>query len=476
MPRRNLIWIAILLAMAVVLLLVWQQPRNGHGNRPTEFHPVEQTYRVIRESYYRPIEPEDLQRAAVRGMVSTLDEFSTYVSPEQAERLTGHVLGEHLGLGLELSFDENVPVVVGPHPNSPAHKAGIFADDRILAINDTPTKDLTPKQVRLLLSRPTDKSFRLTLRDALTGKKRRVKLTPATFPVETVQGLYRDATGRRKYRLPGQGKLVYVRITEFCPHTAQQLGNELRRLGNIGGLVLDLRDNPGGLLANGVAVADLFLREGAIVHVLERDNKRQTHQAHPDTPYGNTPLVVLIDDLSTSAAEIVAGALAANARAVLLGQRTHGKGCVQTMIRLPGHLGQVHLTTAEFLLPPDQTIQRRKNSNRWGVDPQVALERNEEQTSVLRRRWQGAAVIPRSAVLSPPDTKTPPKAVTKSDLARTAIKADPQLALAVQLLRKPKEMDAILKVLAARNRQARETFRRKQADRVRKTAKTKGRK
>ncbi|MBN1556092.1 MAG: PDZ domain-containing protein [Phycisphaerae bacterium] len=455
MPRRNLIWIAILLAMAAVLLLVWRQPRVPRVGGRGEFGPVEQTYRVIREQYYQPVDAKELQRSAVRGMVGRLDEFSTYVSHENAQALTDRILGAGRDLGLEWTLDEKGLLILGPRPDSPAHKARLFRGDRVTAINEKAIQTLAPKEIRSFLSPRKGQSVALTILDADTGQSRPVRLTPEAYPVETVQGLQRDATGMWQYRLGEKVGVYYLRIPEFCSDTARQLGNVLRSLGEIHGIVLDLRDNPGGVLSDGVAVADLFLRDGSIVHVLARDEERQTHRAHADTPYADVPMVVLIDEKTTSAAEIVAGALAANTRAVLLGRRTRGKGCVQTMIRLPNELGQIHLTTAEFLVPPDQPIQRRRGAKEWGVAPQVTLKLRDDQATAIRKRRRELCVLPR------PEKSSTTRPATQSSPPPRAWNADPQLMMAEALLNKPRDMEAILDALAAKNRRAEEAYRKK---------------
>lgn len=463
MPRRNYIWMAILLAMAAVLLLVWNQPRTSRHGGTGEFGSVERTYRLIREQYYKPVGANDLQQAAVRGMVSQLDDFSTYVPPSQARALTDRVLGAGQDLGLEWTLDETGLLVVGPRPNSPARQAGLFAGDRILAINEMPVKTLPRAKIRSLLAPPRGEDVTLQVLDADSGKQRTVTLTAEAYPVETVQGLYRDAKGRWQYRLNGEEGIYYVRIPEFCTDTAHQLANVLRSLGDLQGIVLDLRDNPGGMLADGVAVADLFLREGKIVHLRRRDAQQQTHRAHSDTPYASVPLVVLIDENTSSAAEIVAGALGANSRAVLLGRRTRGKGCVQTMIRLPDELGQINLTTAEFLLPPEESIQRRRHANTWGVEPQVTIKLNDEQAAAARKQRRRMCVLPRpvkkdAAGTTKPATQTAPPQQTRN--------ADPQLMMARALLEKPGEMNSLLEALAKRNRRKQEAFLKKQAAQV----------
>lgn len=462
-PRQYLLWLAILPAMAAVVLLVWRQPpRATHLGGPGEFGPVEQTYRVIRESYYRPLDANVLQRAAVRGMVGELDEFSAYIPPDKVEALTERVMGMRRDLGLEWTLQDGVPTVLGPLPDSPAHKAGLFRGDRILEINARPVSSLREKEIRSLLQPIGKETVELTVQDAVAGTSRLVRLQTETYPVETVQGWQRNEAGAWQHVLDERRGLYYVRLTEFCSDTARRLATLLRGWVNLRGLVLDLRDNPGGLLPDGVAVADMFLREGEIVHVRERGNRRQTYRAHGETPYAAVPMVVLIDEATTSAAEIVAGALSANARAVLAGQRTRGKGLVQTMLRLPNDLGQIHLTTAEFFLPPHRAIQRRRGAKTWGVEPQVSVLLSDEQRETLRRLRREQSVLPRPSSEANPTggTKT---AASQPVERRKKGEEDPQLSAATALLKHPRRMRKILAELAEHNRREREAFRRKPA-------------
>ncbi len=394
-------------------------------------------------------------------MVSQLDDFSSYVPSEQAEALTDRVMGVDRGLGLRLRFDEPEPVLLGPLPDSPAHAAMLFAGDCIVAVDEQPTRGLSEAKIHELLAGELGREVTLSVRDAHTNALRSVVLRREEFPVEAVLGLLRRPNGEWVWRVGPEG-VAYVRITEFCPKSAERLRQVLRRLDPMPGLVLDLRDNPGGLLADAVAVADVFLREGVIVRVLGRDRGREIHQAHPDTPHANVPLVVLIDEKTTSAAEIVAGTLAANARAVLVGRRTRGKGCVQTMLRLPGDLGQIQLTTAEFLLPPDRPIQRREGAEAWGVPPQIEVAIPAEDLPALRRRRIESTVVPEPTSRRPAtQTSAWEDSASEQRPERELLRLDRQLARAVQLLRRPEEYQAILERLEREKRQAERAYQRK---------------
>ena len=444
MPRRNLIWIAIILAMAAVLLFVWRQPRQGTTVHHTEFVPVRNTYKLIRQTYYQPVDETKLQQAAVRGMVGELDKFSTYFLPEQAETITHRVMGLDRGLGLRLGIDTKGARIIGVVPGSPAHIAELLPGDRILTVNAIPTAGKTGRELRDLLGGKLGAKVELQILSP-TGWKKTVTLAHEEFPIETVRGLYRDRKGQWVWEVPSQEGIYYVRIVEFCPKTSRTLLDVLNRLGSLRGLVLDLRGNPGGLRETAVALADVFLARGTIVTVLTRNDPPKIHQAHDDTDYSKVPLVVLINETTTSAAEIVAGALGANARTVLIGRRTRGKGCVQSMIRLPGELGQINLTIAEFLIPPDRPIQRKPGSDTWGIDPQINVKLSPKQTESLRRVRIDTESWPAPALRT---STVPAKRSEKIDprdlLGKKLLQLDSQLDRAVKLLGNPKEMQTIL--------------------------------
>ena len=444
MPRRNLIWIAIILAMATVLLFVWRQPRRGTTVHQTEFVPVRETYQLIRQAYYQPVDEIKLRQAAVRGMVGELDEFSTYFLPEQAKAITHRVKGLDRGLGLRLDLDAKGARIIGVVPGSPAHSADLLPGDRILTVDAIPTAGKTDRQLRDLLAGKLGATVELQILSP-AGWKQTVMLTHGEFPIETVRGLYRDQKGRWIWEVPSQEGIYYVRIVEFCPKTSRALLDVLHQLSPLRGLVLDLRANPGGLQEIAVALADVFLSRGTIVTVLTRNDPPKTHQAHDDTPFSKVPMVVLIDETTTSAAEIVAGALGANARAVLIGRRTRGKGCVQSMVRLPGELGQINLTTAEFLIPPDRPIQRRPGGDRWGVAPQINVTLSPKQTKTLRRLRIEAETWPAPALRTTTASDKGSEQIDPRDLlGQKLLQLDTQLDRAVTLLGKPKEMQAIL--------------------------------
>ncbi len=466
MPRRHAIWILITVAMTVALLVVWRRPMPGPAREDDPFGDVRHVYDLIRKGHYDDPDEQALRRGAVRGMVETLDAFSVYIPPERAEQLNDRIFGSAEGLGLRLDFEtrENLqPVtVLGVVPDSPADTAGIEPGSGLMAINKTPVTGLSREAVEALLEAQEGESIELQLAGPGDEAVRTVSVAPARYEVQTLQGLVRDRQGQWRYSLPGEMKGGYIRIREFCPQTPANLQRVLRSAGPFeNGLVLDLRGNPGGLLEESIAVAEMFLDRGEIVTVTARGESSRVYTAHDDTAWGAVPLVVLIDGESASAAELLAGALAANARAILIGTRTHGKGCVQRLLPLGNDLGQISLTSKVFRVVPERPIQRHPASDTWGVDPHIHQPQPKNRTAPLHRLRQLAEVLraprPTGQAASQPDD--PAEA-----LAEDLVGQDAQLKLAVEILSDPEDYARRLNIISADVERARRLRERRQAE------------
>ncbi len=444
-PKRNLIWIVAIVAGGLVTLWVTREnPPQVSRIEPDEFDNVSETYRLIQEEYYRPARSEELRRGAVNGMVSVLDKFSSYVPADKLRAFESRMMGIGRGLGLRLIEEHGRIRVIGPLLNSPAHKAGIFAGDVILAIDGKKLAGLPLGVVKKMLHGPLGTSVKLTI-ERRHAPPKTFSLRRREFPLESVEGLYRDASGQWVHLVEPDRGLAYIRIKEFVHDTGRTFQELLRRLGSFSGLILDLRDNPGGMFPAGVEVANLFLDEGVIATSIGPNRIRQQYKAQPHGTLPEFPVVVLINADTASAAEIVAGALRLHGRAVLVGARTRGKGCVQSMFRLPGGLGQINLTTSELLIGKRQPIVRAPDSNVWGVSPHPGqeIDISPKQQEKLRRLRQQTGVLPPP---KPPITTTARATTPKivRPLHRKFLKLDPQFKRALQLLSRPREMEKIL--------------------------------
>jgi carboxyl-terminal processing protease len=451
MPKRNFIWVLAILAATAVTLWVMrnQTPLSGVGGI-TEFEPVTEAYRQIRDGYYRRVNNQELRRGAVKGMMEAirkldkLDTYSQYIPPDEAEGIQDHVVeGKDSGLGLRLEIVDGQVKVVGSLRKSPAHKAGLTAGDRLLAVDGVPVDANSLEKAERPLKGEVGTTAKLTLLRGGSVEPEAIWLTRAKFDIDTVQGLYQDRAEHWVYWGDPGRQAAYVRVREFGPNAAQHIKAAYGSMGRPKGLILDLRDNPGGLEQEAFETADLFLSEGVIMTKIDRTGKPVAYVARADGTYPpDVAVVILINGKTASAAEIVAGAMRLHHRAILVGSRTLGKGCIQSMIPLKDDLGHICLTTAEFLVGEDQDITRRPGSANWGVDPHVALDIPPAFQDDLRK------LRARAEVICPPLPSTIPATTRAGDppdvVGQKIMKLDVQLALAAQLLQQPEEMKKIL--------------------------------
>ena len=445
MPKRNLIWILAVLAAAGVTLMVTHKPAQlvqqlTGGKNVSDFDPVAETYNHITNRFLRPLESQELRRLAIESMmdrVHELDEYSCYLPPEKAHLIQERVLdGKECGIGLRLELLDGGHVVIGSLPDSPAYKAGLVAGDLLLAVDGNAVAGKSPEQVQGLLRGTAGTTVSLTLHRARTDATDNISFTRTEFDVESVQGLCRDNRGRWVYWADGQHQIGYIRIKEFVGRTVPDLSAALRWLQGPRGIILDLRDNPGGLGQAACETADLFLDSGAIMTEIDRTGGRKVYSAHPDGTYPYVPMVVLVNEHTASAAEIVAGSFRLHDRAVLVGHRTLGKGCIQSALPLSDNMGLIYLTTAEYLVGEDQPIHRRKDALKWGVDPHLDVDLTAEVQDDLR------AIRQRLEVVGQPNPTTRPASAPASrpgvDHMARLLGEDSQLERAVELLQTPR--------------------------------------
>src|SRR5579871_5821646 len=319
-----------------------------------------EVFEDVRAHYAGKVDDDALMEAAINGMLTSLDPHSNYLNTRNFDDMKVQTRGEFGGLGIEVSMENGVVKVVSPIDDTPAARAGLKPGDLIVRLDGQPVQGMTLPQAVEKMRGPVNSEIRLTIQ-----RKGRepfdVKLVRATIHIQSVRShLIGDDIG-------------YVRITSFNEQTDTGLNNAIKNLkqqagGKLRGIVLDLRNNPGGLLDQAVAVSDAFLDKGEIVSTRgRRPEDAQRFDAHPGDIAAGLPMAVLINGGSASASEIVAGALQDHHRAVLLGTRSFGKGSVQTIIPLAGH-GAMRLTTARYYTPSGRSIQAR------GIDPDIVVE------------------------------------------------------------------------------------------------------
>ena len=315
----------------------------------------------IQKKYVEEKDSKELIYGAIRGMMNTLDPHSSFLSPEEFKELEIETSGIFSGIGIEITLKDGVLTVVSPIEGSPADKAGLSPGDKILQIDEKNTKNMTLNDaVRLIRGQ---KGTKVTLMILHEGAKEPQKYTIVreVIPIKSVKS---------KMLEEGYG---YVRVSTFQDKTTDDFLTALKKLestgkGGLKGLVLDLRNDPGGLLNEAVKVADVFLDTGVIVSIQGRNKEQnQKFMAHPNKEQRNYPLVVLVNEGSASASEIVAGALQDQKRAIILGTQTFGKGSVQTIIPLEDNSG-IKLTTARYYTPSGRSIQAK------GITPDILIK------------------------------------------------------------------------------------------------------
>ncbi|MFP5505391.1 MAG: S41 family peptidase [Gammaproteobacteria bacterium] len=342
----------------------------GHGvfaerEAPQAVLPLEElrsfsdVFARIKADYVEPVEDKVLLENAIRGMLTGLDPHSAYLDQEQFKELQVGTSGEFGGLGIEVGMEDGFVKVIAPIDDTPAQRAGVQAGDLIIRLDDTPVKGMTLNEaVKLMRGKPGTDIVLTIVREGLE-KPLKLTITRAVIKVKSV---------RQRVIEPGFG---YVRISQFQATTADNLVeavDALKKEGKLRGLILDLRNNPGGVLNGAVAVSDAFLDKGLIVYTEGRiADSRLRFNATPDDIVDGAPLVVLVNQGSASASEIVAGALQDHRRAIVVGTRSFGKGSVQTIVPLNNGTA-VKLTTARYYTPNGRSIQAE------GIVPDIELE------------------------------------------------------------------------------------------------------
>ena len=319
-----------------------------------------EVFERVRAEYVDDTSDNSLVESAINGMLTSLDPHSNYLNTKNFNDMKVQTRGEFGGLGIEVSMENGLVKVVSPIDDTPAARAGLKPGDLITHLDGEPVQGMTLPEAVEKMRGPVSSEIKLTIRRE--GRDPfDVKLTRATIKIQSVRS-----------HLEGEN-IGYIRVTTFNEQTDTGLNNAMKNLkqqaGNkLVGVVLDLRNNPGGLLDQAVSVSDAFLEKGEIVSTRgRRGEDAQRYNARAGDIAGGLPMVVLINGGSASASEIVAGALQDHHRAILLGTRSFGKGSVQTIIPLPGH-GAMRLTTARYYTPSGRSIQAK------GIDPDIVVD------------------------------------------------------------------------------------------------------
>ena len=388
---------------------------------------------IVQKNYVEETETQDLVEGAINGMLSALDPHSAYLTPDSYKELQVDTEGSFGGLGIEITIRDGILTVVSPIEDTPAYRAGVEAGDQIVKIDGELTKDMSLIQAV--------KKMRGKRGTKIVISVRRENV-PRLIDVSLIREVIKIRSVKSKTLEEG---FAYIRLTQFQDRTSGDLDSALKKLGQengqLQGMVLDLRNNPGGLLSQAVKVSDLFLDSGMIVNTEGRlESQKQKYFAHPGG-YTDIPLVVLVNSGSASASEIVAGAVQDHGRAVVLGTKTFGKGSVQTILPVDGGAA-LRLTTAMYFTPNGRSIQVT------GIAPDIELENLPEAYVAARKRHGlreenlrghfdniGGQNPEDKSNDDSVDVTGEPQALPEIDIKEGELGKDPQLDRALELLK-----------------------------------------
>ena len=407
MSRSNLAWLLGIAAVGIMGIAITQSaPLRAKDKDYDLVRLFVDVLDEVERKYVRELD-DDAKRKLVEDMVNggleRLDPHSAYINPKKFRQFTKESRGKFGGIGIQVSTDRQsgVLTVISPLVGTPAYEAGILAGDLILKIDGRSTENMPiAEAVDLIQGDPGQK---LTLNVLHEGTKEPVDvdLTRAMIHVQSVLGDVRrsDSPEDWDFMLDKENKIAYIRLMTFSETAADELRKAVTQLQSDGvrGVILDLRLNPGGLLKEAVEVSDLFLPEGRIVSTRGRNGQEETYDAQEKgtllMPASDYPMVVLINKYSASASEIVAAALQDHKRAVIIGERSYGKGSVQNVIRMENGASALKLTTASYWRPSGKNIHRfpdSKDGDEWGVKPNdgfdIAMKDEERLAYVIYRR------------------------------------------------------------------------------------------
>ena len=418
--RRLLVLAAMILGAFSALFLIAPLTTKAQSNNEETYRQLTlfgDVFQRVREDYVEEVSDQDLVEAAINGMLTSLDPHSAYLPDDNFQKMQVQTRGKFGGLGIEVTMENGFVKVVSPIDDTPADKAGILPEDLIISVDGESIVGLTLNDAVEKLRGPIGSNVKISVQRA----------QDEPFEVNII----RDEIKIRSVRSRLYETIGYIRITTFSEQTSPGLQKAMDDLQaetveGLTGLVLDLRNNPGGLLSEAIRVSDAFLEKGEIVSTRGRgENDIQHAYARPGDISDGLPLVVLINSGSASASEIVAGALKDHRRAVVMGTRSFGKGSVQTITPMPGH-GAMRLTTALYFTPSGVSIQAK------GISPdiEVALARIEKLEGGLVREEDLRGALDKQEGGAEPTADN-----TASAEPKDPIEIDYQLARAVDLLR-----------------------------------------
>ena len=356
-----------LIRIFTLILFVFSKPSYSANDETTIYEKIDIFSDVldkINKEYVDEINQNEVMDAAINGVLQSLDPYSAYMSPETFESMRTETSGEFGGLGIEVSMEAGVVKVISPLDESPAYEVGVKAGDYIVKINNHQVQGKTLSEAVDLMRGPVGSDIEITVRRMGERKALVFNITRKIIKIQSVKSKKIDKN------------IGYIRLTAFNENSSSQVKKKIREFDEdkkINGYILDLRNNPGGLLSQAIKISDFFLSDGEIVSTKSRkENENRKWFANTGDILNGKTLVVLINNGSASASEILAGALKDHKRAILIGETTYGKGSVQSIIPLKNN-GAIRLTISKYYLPSGVSISE------VGVDPDIEISEDSDE-------------------------------------------------------------------------------------------------
>jgi len=400
MVRRNLL--AALLVLLTAGWVVWAigAPKPETEDNENLFQEADrfiEILRLVQKQYVDDVDTKQMFRDAIDGMLAGLDPFSNFISEEDLAEFNKATRGKFGGIGIQIGMRYGMLTVISPIEDTPAYQAGVLAGDIITEIEGKSTDGIRLDDAVKTLTGEAGTKVTITVRH-VTGKTETITITREIIEVPTVKGLRRDKDNHWVYLIDEDKKIGYVRVASFVENSVPDLRAAVDSMleQDLKGLILDLRFDPGGILKTAVEMTDLFIDHGVIVKTKGRATPYWEATATKEGTLPYFPMVVLVNQYSASASEIVSGALQDHHRAILIGERTFGKGSVQNVIPLRGETSALKLTTSKYYLPSGRCIHREQDmteEDEWGVMPDIVVPmKPEEYVALIRARQEGEVI------------------------------------------------------------------------------------
>jgi carboxyl-terminal processing protease len=359
------LFLRYIFSICLIVSLITSAQANPNDELYKKLDLFSDVLNTIKKEYVDEVKQDEVIDSAINGMLQSLDPYSSYMSPEAFQNMNRDTKGEFGGLGIEITMEAGLVKIITPIEGTPADKAGVLAGDYIVKINGKQVKGMTLLDAVKLMRGKVGTSINITVRRPEIEDEIKFKITRAIIKIREVSAEIKSNVG-------------YIRLRAFNEQSHNQLIKQLNKIINnkLDGYILDLRNNPGGLLSQAIKITETFLDGGEIVSTKGRDkNDIRIFNAKKGDKINKKPLIILINQGSASASEIVSGALKDHKRAILVGEKSFGKGSVQSIIRLKNR-GGLRLTTAKYYLPSGVSIHEK------GVEPDITVKRNKDDFKI----------------------------------------------------------------------------------------------